>query len=469
MKIFRDPAVAKDQVMLLPPCVSEFVAQDDPVRLAGEIIDGMDLSELLSKYSGGGAPAYDPRMLMKVIVFGYCEGVRSSRKLSAALGRDMRFMYLAEMSRPDFRTIARFRRENLDAVRKVFEDTVRTSLKMGLALLAHTSLDGTKLEANVSGKQTYRRERLEKALESAGAQIESILSEAERVDVEEDELYGDVRGDEMPRELADVTRRRELLAKAKEQLEESGRKAVCATDLDSRVMKTGNGNRPAYNAQAVVDKEHQIVVAAGVSQDETDHHQAPVMLDEVVRLTGCKPDCVTMDGGYFSGETLSYADERELNIYVPDNQPAQSGKTGFEFDEVNDEYVCPCGERLKYAMTRERKGRIYRIYRRSCGSCERRKCCCGGKSRVKELWHRVNGELAERMSAKMGTDEAREVYSLRKQIIEPVFGNIKQNKNLRRLLLRGLEGAEIEFLLGCIAHNLGKIINIKRMLAFSAA
>ena len=114
MKVFRDPAVAKDQVMLLPPCVSDFVAQDDPVRLAGEIIDGMDFSELLSKYGGGGAPAYDPRMLMKVIVFGYCEGVRSSRKLSAALGRDMRFMYLAEMSRPDFRTIARFRRENRD-------------------------------------------------------------------------------------------------------------------------------------------------------------------------------------------------------------------------------------------------------------------------------------------------------------------------------------------------------------------
>ena len=193
------------------------------------------------------------------------------------------------------------------------------------------------------------------------------------------------------------------------------------------------------------------------------------MLDEVVRLTGCKPDCVTMDGGYFSGETLSYADERKLNIYVPDNQPAQTGKTGFEFDEVNDEYECPCGERLKYAMTRERKDRIYRIHRRSCGSCERRKCCCGGKSRVKELWHRVNGELSERMSVKMGTDQAREVYSLRKQIVEPVFGNIKQNKNLRRLLLRGIEGAEIKFLLDCIAHNLGKIINVKRMIALSAA
>jgi transposase len=137
--------------MLLPPCVNDFVSGDDPVRALDEIIDWMDLSSLVGKYSGGGAPAYEPRMMLKVIIFGYCQGIRSSRKLDAALGQDVRFMYLAEMSRPDFRTIARFRRNNRDAVRKAFEETVRIALDMGLVLLGHVSVDGTKLVANGSG------------------------------------------------------------------------------------------------------------------------------------------------------------------------------------------------------------------------------------------------------------------------------------------------------------------------------
>lgn len=457
MKIFREPIVAREQMMLLPPCVEDFVEAEDPVRAVSEIINEMDLGELVGKYRGGGAPAYEPRMMIKVIVFGYSQGIRSSRKLDSALGRDVRFMYLAEMSRPDFRTIARFRRDNLEAIRKAFEETVRISLGVGLVLLEHVSLDGTKIEANVSGKHTYKTERLEKALEGIEKKIESILEEAERIDAQEDELYGDARGDEMPKGLTDAKQRRELLKKAKRHLEESGRETVCATDLESRVMNTRSGNRPAYNAQAVVDKEHQIIVAACVTQDEADNHQAPAMMQEVVRLAGRKPECVTMDGGYFSEETLKYADEEELNIYVPDNQ-AGRGKKGFEYDEGSDEYICPCGQRLEFYAIRRKKERIYQVYRHSCSGCELRESCCGAKSRVKEIWRRVNGELQEKMSAKMQTDEAREVYRLRKQIVEPVHGNIKDNKGLRRFLLRGKLGAEIEYLLDCAAHNIDKII-----------
>jgi transposase len=468
LKIFREPANARDQVMLLPPCVEDFVAQDDPARAVDEIIDEMDLSDLVGKYSGGGAPAYDPRMMMKIMVFGYCQGIRSSRRLDALLGQDLRFMYLAQMSRPDFRTISRFRKENREAVGKAFEETVRISLEMGLVLLAHASLDGTKIEANVSGRHTYRKERLEKALEAVDTRIAEILEEAEGVDDEEDKLYGDARGDEMPMELADAHRRKELLKRAKEHLQETRRETVCATDLDSRVMKTQSGNRAAYNAQAVVDKGHQIVVAARVTQDESDNHQMPVMMQETQRIAGKKPECLTMDGGYFSDETLKYADEHKLNIYVPDNQPGRS-KEGFEYDHERDEYVCPCGERLSFYNIRERKGRIYRVYRRSCALCQMREPCCGASSRVKELWRRMNGELQEKMSAKMQTDEARQVYSLRKQIVEPVFGDIKENKKLRRFLLRGVVGAETEYLLGCIAHNIGKITSFRSKEAVAAA
>jgi transposase len=457
LKIFKDPVVPRAQVMLLPRSVEEFVSVDDPVRALDEIIDDMDLGDLIGSYSGGGAPAYDPIMMLKVIVFGYSQGIRSSRKLDASLGRDVRFMFLAEMSRPDFRTIARFRRDNLDAVKRAFKETVRIALGAGLVLLEHVSVDGTKIEANVSSKHTYKRERLEKALLDVEERIESILRESEDVDAEEDKRYGDRRGDEMPKALVDARHRKEMLKAAKKHLEASGRETVCATDVESRVMKTRSGNRAAYNAQAVVDKERQVIVAAGVTQDEFDNHQMPVMMRELVSIVGRKPECVTLDGGYFSEETLKHAEEESLNIYVPDNQ-AERGKKGFEYDEGEDEYVCPSGQRLSFYAVRKKKERIYHVYRHSCSGCKMRESCCGEKSRVKEIWRRMNGELQDKMSAKMQTDEAKEIYRLRKQIIEPVHGNVKDNKGLRRFLLRGKLGAEIEYMLGCAAHNIDKII-----------
>lgn len=428
MKIFKDPKVARNQMILLPPCVDDFVAPDDPVRALDEIINEMDMSELVSHYRGGGAPAYAPVMMIKIIVFGYCQGIRSSRKLDAALGQDLRFMYLTGMSRPDFRTIARFRCENQEALKKAFEETVRIALKMELVLLEHVSIDGTKLEANVSLNQTYKTERLEKALKNVDARIAEILEEAERIDADEDKLYGGARGDEMPKKLTDAHRRKELLQNAKKQLEETGRKSIGATDPESRVMKTGSGNRPAYNAQAVVDKEHQIIVAAKVTQDEYDNHQFPGMMQEVEHITGKKPECVTADGGYFSEETLKYIDDNNINAYIPDNQGDRCGKNGFEYDVESDEYVCCCGERLRFSCVWQQNGRIYRVYRRSCGKCAMRESCCGANSRSKELWLRVNCELQEKMSAKMQTDEAKLIYNLRKEIVEPVFGDIKENK-----------------------------------------
>lgn len=280
------------------------------------------------------------------------------------------------------------------------------------------------------------------ALENVDKRIEEILEESERLDDEEDKLYGDARGDEMPKELADAHRRKELLEKAKKQLDETGQETVCATDLESRVMKTRHGNRPAYNAQAVVDRENQIIVAAQIAQYEADNHQLPGMMDEVKELTGRKPGCVTVDGGYFSQETLEYAFEHEMDIYVPDNSHEQSGKEGFTYNSESDEYICPLGQRLKFSSIREKKGKTYHIYRRGCATCENRASCCGAKSRAKQIWRRIDGELQEKMHEKMQTEEAKEIYRLRKEIVEPVFGDIKENKKLRRLLLRGKLGTE---------------------------
>ena len=304
MKQFRDPVAPKSQMYLLPPCVEDYVPKNARARVLSEIIDEFDLSVLYGKYKGGGAPAYEPRMMLKLMVFAYSIGMRSSRKIDAALGQDLRFMFLSQMSHPDFRTISRFRKENLDTIKGAFEETVRLGMNMGMILLEHVSVDGTKVEANVSGKETYKRDRLEKALEELEKRIPEILEEAERADREEDALYGDARGDELAEELKDAVVRKKRLEEAKKVMQETGRDSIGATDTQSRLMKTRSGNRPCYNGQAVVDREHQMIVAAEVVQDESDNHQLAPMLEETKEVTGAKPGIVTVDGGYYSPESL---------------------------------------------------------------------------------------------------------------------------------------------------------------------
>jgi transposase len=154
LKVFREPVVPKSQMLLLPPSVNDYVPKNSPARIVSEIIDSMNHDKLYAKYRGGGAPAYDPKIMLKLIVFGYSQGVRSSRKIDAALGQDMRFMFLSEMSRPDFRTISRFRKENLEAIDRSFAETMRVAMEMGLVLLEHVSVAGAKPN-KVSGDGGY--------------------------------------------------------------------------------------------------------------------------------------------------------------------------------------------------------------------------------------------------------------------------------------------------------------------------
>jgi len=458
LKIFREPVAPRGQIFLLPPSVEDYVPGDSAVRIVSEIVDSMDHSGLYAKYTGGGAPAYDPKIMLKLIVFGYSQGVRSSRRIDAASGQDMRFMFLSEMSHPDFRTISRFRKENLEAVNISFRETVRISMEMGLALLEHCSVDGTKLEANVSGKETYSKDRLEKTLELIDKRIAQILEEADRIEEEEDALYGDARGDELPSELKDAIARKKRLEAAKKAMDEAGRHTVGATDTDSRLMKTRSGNKAAYNGQAVVDKENQVIVAADVVQDETDNRQYAPMMDDVKANTGAKPEKTSGDGGYFSTESIEYAANEGIDAYIPDTSPKKCPREGFVYEEERDAYICPEGKALTLCGERVNKGLEYRIYRcYRCTGCPRAEACHGKSSRYKEITRRVDDHLQQAMSAKMKSEEGRSVYRLRKQIVEPVFGNIKANMGMRRLLLRGLEGAKIEYLLACTAHNIGKI------------
>lgn len=443
MKRFKDPVSPCEQLFLLPPSVEDFVPPDAPVRILGEVIDSLDCDELYASYPGGGAPAYDPRMLLKVLVFGYSQGIRSSRKLAEALRYDLRYMYLAQMSQPDFRTIARFRQTHRAAIADLFGQVVRLCQVMGLVLLERVAVDGTKLEANVSGKETYKADRLEKALARVEEKIGQILEEAEATDAAEDAAYGEQSGEEVPKELRDLKRRKERLEQAKRTLHETGRESVGATDLESRLMKTKAGNRPAYNAQAVVDSAHQVIVAAAITQDECDQAQLEPMLEQTQHNTGFQPAKTLADSGYYSVDALAYMAAHSLDAYVAEKGASPDQKAGYTYDPQQDRFTDAAGVVLPFYRERVKDQKRYRIYRSS-------------QSR-KEVWVRQDGALAEQMRTKMASPEGKAIYRLRQEIVEPVFGHVKSVFLLRRLLLRGLVGATIEYLLVCLAHNIGKL------------
>ena len=456
MKIFIGGEESRNQVALLPPCVEDYVPEGSPARIIEEIIDKIDTGYLVRQYSGGGAPAYHPVAMLKVLIFAYSQGIRSSRKVAALLRHDLRFMFLAEGETPDFRTLCRFRRKHLEDFERLFLATVHMARKMGLVLLRHAALDGTKLEADVSGGATYSRERLSKALEATQQEIAKILEEAELTDQAEDRLYGKADGNEVPKKLRKKQARLRQLECAQRELDKIERQSIAATDLESRVMKTTAGNRPAYNAQAVVDGAHQVIVAAAVTQEENDSAQFEPMMAEVQANLEALPEKVTADAGYYNQESLQCAESLKLDAYIA---VSSKRKVEREYDAERDEYRCPAGKALIFCRLRRREERTYRIYRcYHCSGCASAKECHGLSSRYKELWALGREDLRGAMIAKLKSDAGKQVYRQRSGTVEPVFGNIKGNHGLRRLLLRGLAGAQIEYLLGCIVHNIGKLM-----------
>jgi len=316
IKIFKEPFIPEDQLLLLPPNVADFVAEDAKVRILSELADELDLSPLRSAFKGGGAPAYDPVMLFKVLIYGLSVGIRSSRQLALALTFDMRFMYLARLSRPDFRTICRFRRSHEEVIAKLFIETVLLAKRMGLVLMEHASVDGTKLHADASRRSYRKADKLEEDLSKIELRIKELLGEMEETDKAEDLEHGDGPGDGIPEELRNLKERKKRLEQAKVDMESQGTNAIVMTDPDSRMMKTTEGLRPSYNGQSAVDSGIQIIVAADVTQDAADAAQLRPMLEQVKNTLDELPEQVTADAGYWSKDGLDCVDEHEVDAYI---------------------------------------------------------------------------------------------------------------------------------------------------------
>jgi transposase len=422
-----------DQDFLMPASMREWLPADHLAYFISDVVEQLDLSEVMKRYAGEerGYPPYHPAMMVKVLLYAYCIGVASSRKIERHLHEDIAFRVLAANNTPDFRTISDFRKDHLKALSGLFLQVLKLCQKAGLVKLGHVALDGTKIKANASRHKAMSYKRMKEEEVRLKTEVAVLMKQAEAVDEEEDHRYGkDKRGDELPKELAFRESRLKKIREAREALEEEAKREAEATasvnkkhtgvpddkaqrnftDPESHIMLASGGKHfiQAYNAQAAVDSAHQVIVAAEVTNKPVDRGQAEPMMDMVKVNTGRLPRQMSADAGYFSSDAVKNLTDRGIDVYMP------PGKIGHRA-------VFPPAPR----------GRIPESL-----------------------------SVADRMRRKLRTKKGKERYGLRKELPEPVFGQIKQARGFSQFLLRGADKVGGEWKLICTGHNLLKLFRV---------
>ena len=424
-----------EQQLLLPAALQEWLPPDHLAYFISDVVDQLDLSVITVRYEEErrGGPPYHPRMMVQVLLYGYCTGVASSRRIARRLHEDIAFRVLAANNTPDFRTISDFRKDHLEALADLFLQVLELCRKAGLVKLGHVALDGTKVKANASRHQAMSYGRMKEKEAELAREVDELLKRAQEVDAEEDRRYGqDRRGDELPDELAFRESRLRKIRAAKAALEAEAKAAAEQaegegrshsgvpeaktqrnfTDAGSRIMPAPGGRDfiQGYNCQAVVDHAHQVIVAARATNRPSDKGQAVGMIQETVLNTGAVPREVSPDAGYYSAQTVD--DLYALGV---------------------DPFVAPGRTRHGTVIPPASRGRI-------------------------------PGHLSagDRMRRKLRTKRGRQRYALRMKTVEPVFGQVKQGRGFRQFLLRGLEKANREWLMICTGHNLLKLFRFGR-------
>ena len=423
-----------DEELLLPPSLRDWLPEKHLAYFVSDVVDNLDLSAMDAVYGSEkrGQPPYDPLMMTKVLVYGYCVGVFSSRRIERRLVEDIAFRVLAADNQPNFRTISDFRKIHLKTLEGLFEQVLKIALEAGAMKVGRVALDGTKVKASASKHKAMSYDRMLEKEKQLKVEVKRLLEQAEAADAEEDALYGkDRTGDELPAELERRETRLKKIKEAKRALEERARQKAVAegkepkqaepkdkdqynfTDPESRIMKGADGFVQAYNAQAAVEPAFQLIVGQAVTQATNDKEQLIPMLATIEEQSGQRPVDVLADSGYCSEKNLEELDseqkpERRVIGYIATER------------QKHDEYKEPCP-----------RGRLPK-----------------GATRV------------DRMKRKLKTKAGKAVYAARKTIVEPVFGQIKQARGFRQFLLRGINKVRGEWSLLCLTHNILKIYHL---------
>ncbi len=426
-----------DQDFLLPPSLREWLPEEHLAYFVSDVVDQLDLTAVYARYGEEerGQPPYHPRMMSKLLVYGYCVGVCSSRKIQQRVKEDIGFRVLAAGNEPDFRTISDFRKIHLEALEGLFEQVLRIALEAGAMKVGRVALDGTKVKANANKHKAMSYAYLQEKEKRLRAQVKELLAQAEAADAEEDARHGkDQAGEELPEELQRRESRLERIRQAKKVLEQRAREQAAAagkspeevsqvkpgdkdqynfTDPESRIMKGADGFVQAYNAQAVVEADFQLIVGQAVTQAANDKQQVVPMVEVIEEQSGQQPEELLADNGYCSEQNLAHLE------------------SAAEPDQRIETYIAADRQKHGEQPAASPRGPLPQ-----------------GATRV------------DRMRRKLQTKAGKAAYAARKGIVEPVFGQIKQARGIRQFLLRGLQKVRGEWALVCLTHNILKLHRI---------
>ena len=471
--------MGREQMWMLPPTLDELLPLDHPARFVAEFVDALDREdwgELGVKIDGEvlGAPAYHPRALLSVWLYGFMTGVRSCRKLEAACRDQIPYLWLTGWQHPDHNTLWRFYKGYRQAMRKLFERTVRTAVAMKLVDLAVQAVDGTKVVANASVNRSYDAEGLRGLLD----RLERAITDLEA----QNEAGEEAAVARLPQKLADKEVLREQVKHAMADLASQKRhRRINLTDPEARLMKGRQGIVAGYNAQAMVSPMEtdggatsMLVTAVDVVDAANDNALLVPMMEQAEETTGTKSQMTLADAGYFAASHLAECDRRGQKVVVSEARQRfledPYHKDRFTYDEHSDSFRCPQGRTLAFVRIQHANGVPLRLYRATgavCQACPAFRACTRAKETLgRSLAIGPHDEVLRRHRSWMSTSVAQEAYRLRKQLVEPVFGIIKEQQGARRFLLRGLVNVAAEWTMLATAFNLRTLCRVWRSSPF---
>jgi transposase len=500
----------REQLVLIPRALDEMIPADHPVRLIDEILDGLNWSKWEAAYHGShGQPPIHPSILAKTLLFALIRRIRSSRQIEYEIKHSIDFMWLTSGRRIDHTTLSEFRRKHADELRDIFKQMIKLAINLKIANLAELCIDGTRVLADANKYKNWTTEKLTRALEQLDVQIAEALANLEVSDSLDEDLIGqDISADRLPAALANLKSRREQLAALRETTEAmdanrklngtKGAAQMPKTDPDSRILPNKEGGFAAnYTPMATTETGMGLIVCADVVIGNVEHDQMVTIVDTIESDFGVDIERILADSAYTRGENLVAMEEKEIELIGPlaetkckdnpairedisqpvaaervDDLPIQPrtncfDKTAFVYDEATDSYYCPAGKPLPHRITygtgtaTERK-----VY--TCEQCEgcplSAKCVRKSDTNGREVIDDVHEPARRRHRARMQSAQSQEAYSRRQHFGETPFAVIKAMFDMRRFLLRGIEGVGQEWRWMATAFNLKKLMRIMETL-----
>lgn len=462
----------RNQGELFPQSIEDYVAQDDPVRAYDAFVESLDLSKLGITYEEiqVGSPEYNPKAMLKLLIYGYSYGIRSSRKLERACYHNISFIWLIAGLKPDYRTISRFRKNNKEPLKNVFKQCAKLCIKLNLIEGNTLFVDGSKIRANASINSTWTKEKCERYLANIDERIELIFNECDAIDDKEQNAPSLVK---LSEELKDKQALKLKVKNIMNEIEKEQLKSINSTDPECVNVKGRQGTHAGYNSQIVVDEKHGLIVSSDVVNENNDRNQFANQIKQANETLGKNCENACADAGYANTRELKKIDGQSINVIVPSQEQESNkeselfNKKQFEYDSKNDCYICPQKNLLRFSTIKEGKHhRIYRITSKLlCLKCQFFGTCTKDK-KGRTLSRLIDEATKLKLENNYKTEQSQTIYKFRKQKVELPFGHIKSNLGVSSFLLRGLDGVRAEMAILSSCFNMARLITILGVAGF---